>query len=191
MSQDGRSVVEQHASRRTSNLQADHGSCSQQFGAESLRLASCSVGELVTRHTVREAEVILDPGALAGLTARRRALYDDGLQAFRRGIDGSAQTSRTATDDHYVVELTLRSRGQADRIGYLEQAGLHQRLALPSDHHRRLALLGTGCRQQVHTLWVADVVPAIGHHIARQEISYLVRGCRPRMTQDLDLVFGR
>jgi hypothetical protein len=44
VSQDRGSIIEQHPSRRTSNLEADHGTRGQQLGAKSLRLPSSAIG---------------------------------------------------------------------------------------------------------------------------------------------------
>src|SRR5215211_7993499 len=58
MGQHRGSIVEEDPSRRSMNLQTNNASRSQQLGAKSLRLAACSVGELITGDPVRETEIV-------------------------------------------------------------------------------------------------------------------------------------
>ena len=78
---------------------------------------------------VGEAQVVLDPGALAGLAAGRGPLDQDGPQPLGRAVHGRAEAGRAAADDDEVVELLGRGGGQADVGGQLGVGRLDQHLA--------------------------------------------------------------
>ena len=62
---------------------------------------------------LREAQVVLDRGALAGLAAGRLALDDDRAQALGGGVHGRGEPGRSAADDADVVQRLLRPGPQA------------------------------------------------------------------------------
>ena len=100
---------------RAGHLQADHVAGGEQLGAELDRLAAGPVGELRAGDAVGEAEVVLDPAALPGLAAGRRALDQHGAQALGGAVDGRAEPGRAAADDDQVVEVGRRRRWSARR----------------------------------------------------------------------------
>src|SRR5256885_14525942 len=79
-------AIEQHAEGLPVATESHRALRDQHAGAEFLRLIVGARGQLLTRNAEREAEVVLDPGAGAGLTARRVRFDDDGVQSFRRRV---------------------------------------------------------------------------------------------------------
>ena len=74
--------------RRAAGLDGADVSGTHDLGAELHRLSAGPLGELGPGDPVRKAEVVLDPRALARLTAGRRTLDQDGAQPFGRRVDG-------------------------------------------------------------------------------------------------------
>ena len=122
---------------RAVDLQADHLAGGQHLGAELGRLPPGPVGELRAGHPVGEAEVVLDPGALAGLAAGRGPLDQHGPQPLGGAVDRRAEAGRAAADDDEVVEVGRRRGRQAHLARQLRVRGLHQHLAVRRDHHRQ------------------------------------------------------
>ena len=123
-------VGEPHRAGRAVDLQADHVAGGEHLGAELDRLPAGPVGELRAGDPVREAEVVLDPGALPGLAAGGGALDQHGAQALGRPVHRGAEPGRAAADDDEVVEVLGRRGGQPDLGGQLGVGRLDQRLAV-------------------------------------------------------------
>ncbi|HEY5845085.1 MAG TPA: hypothetical protein VIU87_27150, partial [Mycobacterium sp.] len=102
---DRAAVGEPHGPRRAVHLDADDVPGGDHLGTELEGLPPRPLGELRSGDAVREAEIVLDPGALAGLTAGGRAFDEHGPQALRSPVDGGAETRRPRADHHDVVEI--------------------------------------------------------------------------------------
>ena len=112
---------------------ADDAAGEHHLGAEPARLRRRAVREVRAAQPVREAEVVLDAGALAGLPARCVAFDDGGVQPFRRAVDRGRQPGRAGADDDEVVERRLapssgargrrRSRARSRRAGRCRRSG--------------------------------------------------------------------
>src|SRR5689334_8281033 len=87
-----------------------------QLGAEARRLCARPLGELGAADTTREAEIVLDPRAGAGLAAQGRALHQHGPQPFRGGIQRRAQPSGATAEDGDVVLLARRVMEPAELL---------------------------------------------------------------------------
>jgi len=180
-------VREADAARGAVDLQADHVARGEHLGSELGRLPAGPVGELGPGHPVREAQVVLDPGALARLASGRGALDEHGAQPLGRPVHRRAQAGRAAANDDQVVEVLGRRGGQSYPAGQLGVGRLHQRLAVRSDHDWQPPPVGAGRGQQPLAFWLVRGVPAVGHLVAGQELADLGRPRRPPVTDDLRL----
>ena len=171
--------------RRAPHLQAGDVGRGQDLGPELGRLAAGPVGELGAADPVGEAEVVLDPGALAGLPAGGLPLDQDGAQPLGGGVHGRAQPGRAAADDHRVVEAGGRGGRQADPGRQLLDARVDQGLALGGDHQRDAGLVQPGRLQQPPALGLVGGQPAVGHRVAGQEVAHLVGARRPAVAHHL------
>src|SRR6202022_2563421 len=70
------------------------------------RLLAGALGEFRTADALREPQIILDFRTAAGLSANGIALDQNGLQAFRGGVDGRAEPGRPGAVDRQIVFLT-------------------------------------------------------------------------------------
>ena len=116
-----------HEPRRPALVDGGHLLHGQELGAEAGRLRRGPAGEVGAGEAHGEAEVVLDPRALAGLAARRLALDQRRSQALRRAVDGGREPGRPAADDHEVVELELRPPPHARPLGESGHARAVQR----------------------------------------------------------------
>ena len=164
-------VREPDAARRPLDVQADHVPGGQHLGAELGGLAPGPVGELRPGHPVGEAQVVLDPRALAGLPAGGGPLDQHRAQALGRAVQRGAQAGRAAADHDQVVEVLGRRGGQADVPGQFGVGRLDQRLAVRGDHHRQPVQVGPGRREQPLALRLVGGVPAVRHLVAGQELA--------------------
>ena len=76
------------------SLETDHLPGAEQLGAELDRLPPGPIGQLRAGDAVREAQVVLDPAALPGLTAGRPPLDQHGAQPLRRAVHRRAEPGR-------------------------------------------------------------------------------------------------
>src|ERR1700724_3877975 len=88
------------------NLAANTFAVEQYFCAEVTRLLAGALGEFRTADALREPQIILDLRTAAGLSANGVALDQNGLQAFRGGVDGRAEPGRPGAVDRQIVFLT-------------------------------------------------------------------------------------
>ena len=111
-------VVEPDAVRPTGAVEAGGLARDREPRAELLRLHLRPAGEGLAGDAGREAEIVLDLGAGARLTAGRDALDDDRARPFGGGVDGGGEPGRAGTDDGDVVDaLGSSCLGQAEVIG--------------------------------------------------------------------------
>jgi len=183
-------VAEPDDAGRAADLQRDDVARGEHLGAELRRLPPRAVGELGAGHAVREAQVVLDARALPGLAAGGLALDEHGAQALRRAVHRGAEARRTAADDDEVVEVAHRIGGEPDRRGDLGFGRVAQGGAVGRDDQRHVLGAGPGRRQQALALRVVDVVPAVGHGVAGEEVARAEALGRPAVADDADLVDG-
>ena len=152
-------------------------------------LGDGALGEVGPAEPLREAEVVLDRRALAGLPAGRLALDDDGAQPLGRGVDGGGQPGRPAADDAQVVERLLGAGAQARaRSASSSVVGAPERLGVGDQHQRQVVGAGAGELDQPGALGVAlDVEPAVGHVVAGEERLDLVAAVGPAVADHPDL----
>ena len=86
---------------------ADPGLREHEAGAEEPGLLEGAVGEVAAGEPVREAEVVADPGAGAGLAAGTDGLDHRGLEPLRGGVDGRGEPGRPGADDDDVAATRL------------------------------------------------------------------------------------
>ncbi len=118
-------------------IERPHADRDHDIGAELLRLAEGAARQRLPRDPRREAEIILDPRAGAGLAAVRTRIQYGDRKTFRGGIHRGRKTRGTAADDRRVVDFV--SGGTADhaeRAGELGFAGIAQHGAV-GDHRQR------------------------------------------------------
>ena len=108
------------------------------LGAEPAGLRDGALGEVGAGEPPREAEVVLDRGALPGLPARGVVLDDDGAEALGRGVDRGGEPGRSAADDAEVVEVALGAGAQAERRRDGDRVGRPQRLAVGDEDERQV-----------------------------------------------------
>ena len=187
---DLRPVAELHDARRAAGLQADDVARGEHLRAELRRLSPGPVGELGAGHTVREAEVVLDAGALPGLATGGLPLDEHGPQTLGRPVDRAAQPGRAAADHDQVVEVGGGGGGEADRRGDL---GLRRRLqhrAVRRNQHRDVVGRRARRLEQAGAVGLLDVVPAVRDGVAGQEVAGGERLGRPAVPEHLRLLDG-
>ena len=180
-----------HDLGRAAPLDAGHLLHRQQLRAEPLRLGGCAASEVAAAEAGREAEVVLDARALAGLAAERLPLHQRGLQALGCSVDGGRQPGRPAADDQQIVERQLRAPEHAGALRQLGDARAAHRAAVREEHQRQLGLAVRGGEQPTGIGVTLHVEPAVGHLVPRQEIARLVGLARPAVADDLDPVGRR
>ena len=75
------------------------------LGAELLGLDEGAAGQRLAGDAGREAQVVLDPGAGAGLPAEAAGVEHHHRQALGGGVDRRRQAGRAGADDGHVEEL--------------------------------------------------------------------------------------
>ena len=197
-------VGEPHGAPRAGHVKPDHVAGGQHLGAELGRLEPGPPRQLGAGHPVRKTEVVLDPGALAGLATGRCSLHKNGAQSLGGAVYRRPQPGRAAPDHDEVIELPRRGGGQPDPSRQLGVGRLGQHLAVGRDHdgqaqpadvNRGLALhgrghpvqLGAGHLGQPLAGRIVGGVPAVGHLVAGQELADLRGPRRPAVADDLGL----
>ena len=164
-----------------------------QFGAELLGLPARALGQLATRHPVRKAQVVLDPRALARLTAGRGAFDEHRAQTLGGAVDGGGQARGAAADDDQVVELLGRLGGQAQRVGQLGVGGIDEGFATFGDDDRQPQAVLAGGLQEPLAGGLVGHEPGVVEPVAGQEVADLPGPGRPAVPDHLgvrDRVFG-
>ena len=112
----------------------------EDLGTEPARLLQGTTRQLVTRHTRREAEVVLDPRRCAGLAAGRLPLDHDRSQSLRCSVHGSSEPGGAGADDHRVVLGGDRLGAESEKLGHAPELRPNDGLAV-DDANRRAVLL--------------------------------------------------
>ena len=79
--------------------------------AEPLRLDRGPRREVLARDAVREADVVLDPRAGAGLPADGDRVERHGVEPLGRAVDRGGEAGRSGADDDEVEQVARRCRG--------------------------------------------------------------------------------
>jgi hypothetical protein len=138
------------------------------------------MGEVGATQSLREAQVVLDRRALFRLTPGGLALHDHGAQALGRCVHRGGQAGRPAADDAHVVQGLSRGGAQTERACQIERRRRAERVAVRHEHEREVGRCRLGEVTQPPGLGVAlDVVPAVGHVVARQKHLDVVAAVRP------------
>ena len=147
----------------------------QEIGAEALGLGGRAAGQILAGEAGREAEVVLDAGAHAGLTAGGMALDDGSAQPFRCAVDGRGQAGWSTADDDQVVDRDIERAAQAGLLGDgLERRVLEDR-AVAEEQDRELARARAGQVEQLLGGGVGrDVEPLERDLVAGEEIAHVV-----------------
>ena len=153
----------------------------QQLGAEALRLGRRAPGEVGARQADREAEVVLDARALAGLArpAPRARPARCAAPPTRRTPPPPARPGRRRRRPGRRTGR-VGARGQADPLGHLQVGRRAQHVAVGEHQHRQRA---TGRRRRPPPARRASGSSSTssqryGHVVARQEVLQLVRLAR-------------
>ena len=119
--------------------QPGHGLREHEAGAEEPGLLEGAVREVAPREPVREAEVVADPGAGAGLSARKDGLDHRRLEPLRGGVDGRGEPGRPGADDDDVAAIRLGLGREPERGREPLVRGVDERRAAPEGEHRQVA----------------------------------------------------
>ena len=142
----------------------------QHVGAELLGLDEGPARQRLARDAGREAEVVLDARARAGLAAERAAVHHQHRQPLRRRVHRGRQARRAGADDGHVVELgALAHVDDAHAAGDLLVGRVDQHVAAGADdqHLHALAHVLVGERLGVVVLVGLELLVRIA--VAAQE----------------------
>ncbi|CAG9211811.1 hypothetical protein BVI2075_530049 [Burkholderia vietnamiensis] len=157
----------------------------QQFDAELHGLFSRALREFRARNAVREAHVVLDQRAGAGLTAHRSALDQHRAQPFRCRIDGRRQTGRPRAVDRHVVFDEARLRDPAEPRGDFRERRLVQARAVRKDHDRQPDVAQRCDAELARAVGVGgELAPVVRDHATLQEIADRIRVAAARHADD-------
>ena len=107
-------------------------------GAEFLRLNEGAGGERLAADSGRKAEVVLDPGAGAGLPAESAGVENRDRQAFGAGVDRGREARGPGADDRDVIDEVRSGWGrQADLMREGGLRGIAEHRAVGTDHQRQ------------------------------------------------------
>src|SRR5580700_10501117 len=178
-------VRQANNSGRPAHLQPGHLRGEQHFRPEPASLGGRPPRQVPAPNPRREAEVVLDSGALASLAPRRLPLYQHGAQTLRGGVDGSTQAGWAAPDHDDVVKGERGRRREPEGVGNLRRRRSPQREARVGDDEWEVVLVRSVGGQEPRGLRVAiELEPPERHLIAGQEVLYIVRRARPAMSDD-------
>ena len=163
----------------------------RQHGVEAPGLERRLAGQLRAGDAGGKAEVVLDPGAGARLSARRPRLGHKGPQPLRRAVDGGRQAGRTGAQHHEVERLPVDLGAQAERARHLGGRRVAEHTVDPNQD-RRLGARDGKRLQQRRTLGVGvDVVPAHRQQVPLEQVADLegaTRAARRDQAQHAHLV---
>ena len=117
--------------------------------AELVGLHRRALGKLAAGNARREAEIVLDAHAAAGLAAWACPLEHDGSQSFRGGINGRAEAGRAGAHHDQIICRVLERAADAERLGELSIRGVAQDQLAPPGHHGRVGLAHSKLLQEL------------------------------------------
>ena len=97
-------------------LRADDLNANEDLGAKAQRLLMGAVGQLGAADALREAGVVLDPRARAGLASGSHAFENDRVQPLGGGVDRGSEPGRPRPNDDHVVKVSLRPSPQPGAV---------------------------------------------------------------------------
>src|SRR5271167_4235961 len=139
----------------------------------------------------RKAEVILDLGAGACLSAHRKALDHDRLQTLRRPINSGAEPCRSGLVDGEVVFRAGRTLKQSELFADLPKGrALHSR-AIGKNANRQPLIMQSSDVAQGACLFIPGQLDPIEKHIAAMEkFAYSIRLSAAPFPEKLHSGFG-
>ncbi|MFK4386087.1 hypothetical protein ABIA40_005495 [Bradyrhizobium sp. USDA 223] len=118
-------------------------------GAELLRLGEGAARQRLAGDAGREAQIVLDARAGAGLAAEGAGVDDRDRETFGRSVDRSREPRRPAADDGDIVDtVVLGPTDHADGAAELGLAGIAQHRAAGRDDERPILRLRRIARDQ-------------------------------------------
>lgn len=164
----------------------------EDFNTKALGLRDRTAGEIRAGESGREAEVVLDQTARAGLPARGVALDQHGAQAFRRAVDRGRKTGGPGADDGEVIELRAGLGLHADLSGQRGGFRAQQLFAARQQHQRQLfASDVVGLHQLAGFVGFGDVEKVVRHLVAGEEVLHVMGVRRPAMPHNADAAIAR
>ena len=119
--------------RRPAAVEPRHLKRDSGLGTELQCLVEGAPGQRHAGDAGGEAEIILDPGALAGLPSGGGSLDDEGTESFGRSIHGGRKPGRTGPDHDEIVERHLGVPADAGFLGDRRGGRSHEHLAVRED----------------------------------------------------------
>ncbi len=111
----------------------------QHLGAELLRLGVGAPRQLLPGDARRKPEVVLDPRARPGLSARRVRFEHQHVQPFRRAVHRRREPGRSGADDDEVADVGLIDRVvEAEALGDLLVGRIAEHELAAADQHRHI-----------------------------------------------------
>ena len=172
---------------RPARLEADDVAGEHHLRAEAPGLGDGAVREVGAGEALREAEVVLDRRALAGLPAGRFALDDDGLQALptRRRPPPRARPGPPPTMHRsYSGCSALVRRPSASARSSVDGAAQRLRRRGPARAGGRRRSASRGVVQPQRFVVAFEIEPAVRHVVAGEERLDLVAALRPAVADD-------
>ena len=155
---------------------AGHFEGRQKFGAEPLRLCQGAAREFTAADAGREAEIVLDPRAGAGLAARRMAIDEQRAQTFRRAVHRRREAGRPGADDDQIVDVVGGCQRPAKALGDLPRLRIaEERTILEEQERQALGAHRRRVEQRARLGIALDVDPVIRQEAAGEEVLDRVR----------------
>jgi hypothetical protein len=134
----------------------------------------------------REAEVVLDAAARAGLAPRSLPLDEDRAQPLGAAVDGGREAGRPRTHDGEVVEGRARAGLEAHVFGHLRERGGQERRPVRHHDHGEARGRVEAARDVPALLRGFHVEELVGDLVACQELFYVVGAGGPAVAHDLE-----
>ena len=154
--------------------------------AELLRLGVGPAGQLLARDAGREAEVVFDLRARAGLPAGRVRLEHEDIEPFGCGVDGRRQAGRPRADDDDVAQLLLvDGLVEAEAACQLTIRGVLVDRTAVADRHGHLVRLNAEAIEQGFRVRIAlEIEIGVWMTVACEELLDAQRVRRVRRAHD-------
>ena len=122
----------------------------------------------------REAEVVFDLRAGAGLAARRVGLDDENIEPLGRGVDRGSEPARPRADDEQIADVRRALRtAQAEAVGDLLVGRVLEHLLATADDDGHIAHADVkAVEQRLDVLVAIDIDVRVRMGVAREELLY-------------------
>ncbi len=173
---------------RPARIEGDHLAREDHLGFEPSRLLDCALRELHAEEALREAEVVLDPRALTGLTTGSVSLDDDGAESLRRAVRPRPPTrrglhrrctGRTSGFSALVRRSSARARSRVDGARSGSRSGMRTSGRSVAAAGRRSWIFRASSSR-------SEIEPPIRDVVAPEECLDLVASRRPAMPDHAD-----